>query len=69
MDEQQEKPKDNHDDDRPEAGFDLDLSLRNPHFRAWGGAKQLESLMPVIKWGLAALAAGLGLMELSGFFK
>lgn len=65
-----DQQQDKHDDaEKPEAGFDLNLSFRNPGFRAWGGKDQLALLMPVIKWGLIAFFALWGLKDISGVFK
>lgn len=64
-----DKQSDEREDEKPEAGFDLNLSFRNPGFRAWGGKEQLALLMPVIKWGLIAFFAFWGLSELKGLWK
>lgn len=60
-----DKQPDEHEDEKPEAGFDLKI----PGFHAWGGEKQLAMIMPVIKWGLIAIFAFWGLSELKGLWK
>ena len=52
--------KQHDDDDKPEAGFEINL----PFFKAWGGKDQLKSIMPLLKWLAIGAFAIWGLKEL-----
>ncbi len=48
-DEQQHEKNEQHEEhEKPEAGFDLNLSFRNPGFRAWGGKKRMRTSSEVV---------------------